>query len=117
VAVQCVDIRSSGNGLIAFASRQFAILDLDDVRIGQLSGWTVMSAQEISKINCISGVVLCGSVGYVARLRRSGRRNVDRQPAMRIQFREHATDQRDRACSTKILDPCDSSFMGRSFLW
>jgi hypothetical protein len=66
VAVQCVDIRSSGNGSIAFASRQFAIMDIDNVRIGQLAGGTVMSAQEMSKINCLSSVILYGSVGYVA---------------------------------------------------
>jgi hypothetical protein len=66
VAVRYVGIRSSGNGSIAFASRQFAIMDVDKVRIGQLAGGTVMSAQEMSKINCLSGVVLYGSVGYVA---------------------------------------------------
>jgi hypothetical protein len=66
VAVQCVDIRSSGNGSIAFASRQFAIMDVDNVRIGQLAGGTVMSAQEMSKINCMSGVMLYGSINYVA---------------------------------------------------
>jgi hypothetical protein len=66
LAVRCVGIRSSGNGSIAFASRQFAIMDVDTVRIGQLVGGTVMSAQEMSKINCISGIVLYGSVGYVA---------------------------------------------------
>src|SRR5262249_9058094 len=48
------------------ASRQFAIIDVDDVRIGQLAGGTVMSAQEMSKINCMSGVVLYGSVDHVA---------------------------------------------------
>jgi hypothetical protein len=66
LAVQCVNIRSSGNGSIAFASRQFAIMDVDNVRIGQLAGGTVMSAQEMSKINCLRGVVLYGSVGHVA---------------------------------------------------
>ena len=66
LAVQCVGIRSSGNGSIAFASRQFAIMDVSNVRIGQLAGGTVMSAQEMSKINCLSGVVLYGSVGHVA---------------------------------------------------
>jgi hypothetical protein len=65
-AVQCGGIRSLGNGWIAFASRQFAILDVSDIRIGQLAGGTVMSAQEMPKINCISGMVLYGSVGYVA---------------------------------------------------
>jgi hypothetical protein len=38
------------------------------------------------------------------RLRRSGRRDVDGQPELRIQFREHATDQRDCGGGTKILD-------------
>jgi len=66
LAVQCVGIRSSGNGSIGFASRQLAIMDVDNVRIGQLAGGTVMSAGEMSKINCISGVVLYGSVNYVA---------------------------------------------------
>jgi hypothetical protein len=66
LAVQCVGIRSSGTGSVAFASRQFAIMDVTNVRIGQLAGGTVMSAQEMSKINCLSGVVLYGSVGYVA---------------------------------------------------
>jgi hypothetical protein len=66
LAVQCVGIRSSGNGSIAFASRQFAIMDVDNVRIGQLAGGTVMSAQEMSKINCISRLVLYGSVSDVA---------------------------------------------------
>jgi hypothetical protein len=51
---------------IAFASRQFAILDVSDVRIGQLAGGTVTSTQEMPKINCISSMVLYGSVGYVA---------------------------------------------------
>jgi hypothetical protein len=64
--VSCVGIRSSGNGSIVFASRQFAIMDMANVRIGQLAGGTVMSAQEMSKINCLSGVVLYGSVGHVA---------------------------------------------------
>jgi hypothetical protein len=66
LAVQCVDIRSSGNGSIAFGSRQFAIMDVDNVRIGPLVGGTVMSAQEASRINCLSGLVLYGSVGFVA---------------------------------------------------
>jgi hypothetical protein len=66
LAVQCVGIRSSGNGSIAFASRQFAIMDVDNVRIGQLAGGTVMSAHEMSKINCISRLVLYESVSYVA---------------------------------------------------
>jgi hypothetical protein len=66
LAVNCVGIRSSGNGSIAFASRQFAIMDMANVRIGQLAGGTVMSAQEMSKINCLSGLVLYGSVGHVA---------------------------------------------------
>jgi hypothetical protein len=66
LTVQCVDIRSSGTGSVAFASRQFAIMDVTDIRIGQLAGGSVMSAQEMSKINCLSGVVLYGSVGYVA---------------------------------------------------
>ena len=66
LAVNCVDIRSSGNRSIAFASRQFAIMDVANVRIGQLTGGTVMSAQEMSKIDCISGIALYGSVGYIA---------------------------------------------------
>jgi len=66
LAVQCVSFRSLGNGSIAFASRQFAILDVADVRIGQLAGGTVMSAQEMSKINCISGIALYGSLRYIA---------------------------------------------------
>ena len=66
LVVQCVNIRSVGNGSIAFASRQFAIMDVDNVRIGQLAGGTVMAAQEMSKINCVSGLVLYGSVSYVA---------------------------------------------------
>jgi len=66
LGVNCVDIRSSGSHSIAFASRQFAIMDVADVRIGQLADGAVMHADEMSKINCISGVVLYGSVGYVA---------------------------------------------------
>ena len=66
LAVQCVGIRSLGNGSIAFASRQFAIIDVSNVRIGQLAGGTVMSAQEMSKINCLSSLALYGSVRYVA---------------------------------------------------
>jgi hypothetical protein len=42
------------------------ILDVSKVRIGELAGGTVMSAQEMSKINCLSGIALYGSVGYVA---------------------------------------------------
>jgi hypothetical protein len=66
--VQCVSIRSVGNESIAFASRQFAIMDLGNVRIGQLAGGgMVMKAVEMSKINCIAGgIALYGSVGYVA---------------------------------------------------
>jgi hypothetical protein len=66
LVVQCVDIRSVGNGSIGFASRQFAIIDVSNVRIGSLAGGTVMSAGEMSKINCLSSVVLYGSVRYVA---------------------------------------------------
>src|SRR5262249_42087172 len=66
LAVQCVGIRSVGNGSMAFVSRQFAIMDVTDVRIGRLAGGTVMSAQEMSKINCLSGIALYGSVSYVA---------------------------------------------------
>jgi hypothetical protein len=67
LAVQCVDIWSSGNGSTAFASRQFAIMDVSNVRIGQLAGGTVMLASEMSKVNCISGLVLYGNVSYIAR--------------------------------------------------
>jgi hypothetical protein len=35
-------------------------------RIGLLADGTVMSAREMSKINCLSGVALYGSVGHVA---------------------------------------------------
>jgi hypothetical protein len=66
LVVHCVNIRSVGNGSIAFASRQFAIVDVINIRIGQLAGGTVMAAQEMSKINCISTLVLYGSVNYVA---------------------------------------------------
>ena len=66
LVIRCVDIRSSGAESTAFASRQFAIMDVADVRIGQLADGAVMHADEMSKINCISGVVLYGSVGYVA---------------------------------------------------
>src|SRR5215471_9788202 len=66
LVVQCVNIRSVGSGSIAFASRQFAIMDVGNIRIGQLAGGTVISAQEESRINCVSGVVLYGSVSYVA---------------------------------------------------
>ena len=57
LTVQCVGIRSSGSGSIVFASRQFAIMDVDNVRIGQAAGGAVMSAREMSKINCLSGVI------------------------------------------------------------
>ena len=40
-------------------------MDVGNVRIGQLAGGTVISAQEESRINCVSGVVLYGSVSYV----------------------------------------------------
>jgi hypothetical protein len=66
LGVNCVDIRSSGSHSIAFASRQFAIMDVANVRIGQLADGAVLRAEEMSKINCLSGVVLYGSVGYVA---------------------------------------------------
>jgi hypothetical protein len=67
LVVHCVGIRSSGNGSIAFASRQFAIMDVDNVRIGPLAGGgMVMKAGEMSKINCTpGGIVLYGSVGHV----------------------------------------------------
>src|SRR5262249_47151273 len=89
LAVQCVGIRSSGNGSIAFASRQFAIMDVDNVRIGQLAGGTVMSAQEMSKINCISSLVLYGSVGYVAQA--GGMSTVSLSCAFSFENTPHAT--------------------------
>jgi len=66
LAVQCVGIRSLGSHSIAFESRQFAIIDVDNVRIGALTDGAVMRAKEMSKINCISTLILYGSVGYVA---------------------------------------------------
>jgi hypothetical protein len=41
-------------------------MDVANVRIGQLTDGTVMSAQEMSKINCISGIALYGSLRYIA---------------------------------------------------
>jgi hypothetical protein len=41
-------------------------MDVANVRIGQLTGGVVMRAEEMSKTNCLSGIVLYGSVGYVA---------------------------------------------------
>jgi hypothetical protein len=66
LGLNCVSIRSLGSHSIAFASRQFAIIDVADVWIGQLADGAVLRAEEMSKTNCLSGVVLCDSVGYVA---------------------------------------------------
>jgi hypothetical protein len=113
LVIRCVDIRSSGAESTAFASRQFAIIDVDNVRIGQLAGGTVMRAWETSRINCISGLVLYGSVSHVAQAvgMSTGR------PQLRIQFREHATRERDRSCSTKVLDRREWRFLGWRFRW
>jgi hypothetical protein len=113
VAVQCVDIRSSGNGSIAFASRQFAIMDVDNVRIGQLAGGTVMSAQEMSKINCMSGVMLYGSINYVAQA--VGMSTVILKCAFNFEDTPHVNAIARAA--QKSLDRREWRFMGRRFHW
>jgi len=109
LAVQCVDIRSSGNGSIAFASRQFAIIDVDNVRIGQLAGGTVMSAQEMSKINCMSRVMLYGSVRYVAQA--VGMSTVILKCAFNFEDTPHV-NAIARAAQKSLIDASGASWVG-----
>jgi hypothetical protein len=65
LAVQCIGIRSLGNNSIAFASRQFAIMDINHVRLGRLYGGIGISAQEMSKANCGASLEVAGEMGVV----------------------------------------------------
>jgi hypothetical protein len=60
LAVRCVNVRSLGNGSIAFIARQFAVMDVNHVRIGPLAQGIGMSAQEMSKINCAAPLEISG---------------------------------------------------------
>jgi hypothetical protein len=109
LAVQCVDIRSSGNGSIAFASRQFAIMDVDNVRIGQLAGGAMMSAREMSKINCMSRVMLYGSVNYVAQA--VGMSTVILNCAFNFEDTPHV-NAIARAAQKSLIDASGASWVG-----
>jgi hypothetical protein len=52
MTVQCLSVTSSGTQSIGFGTRQFALMDISNVRIGQFAVGYPIRAQEMSKINC-----------------------------------------------------------------
>jgi len=112
LVVQCVNIWSVGNGSIAFASRQFAIMDVSNVRIRQLAGGTVMVAQEMSKINCISHLVLYGGVSYVAQA--VGMSTVILSCAFSFENTPHV-NAIARAAQKSLIDASGASWVGDFF--
>jgi len=66
LTVQCIDVWSTGYGSIAFASRQFTIIDVNFAKVGPLLNGTVLAAEEKSKINCGAQLTVAGSVAAIA---------------------------------------------------
>jgi hypothetical protein len=65
LTVQCVSVRSIGNGSIAVAARQFAIMDVNNAHVGPLPQGVAISAQEMSKINCGVTLTVGGPMNFV----------------------------------------------------
>jgi hypothetical protein len=54
LTIHCMTLAAYANGSVGFASRQFAIGDVNDVDFGQFRGSVGVSASETSKVNILS---------------------------------------------------------------
>jgi hypothetical protein len=65
VGINCLTIGSTGTGSIGIKSRQYAIADYRNVHFGSMPAGVHVSAQEASKINCLSATIIGGATYHL----------------------------------------------------